>query len=120
MAECSDASSHRRSGHQTAATCSSPTSALGSCSNEPYRIAQATDNYAEQLMREWLLSARPLDDELHRTAFTRSLLLREDGETVLCVVCQQPLGDDPRQIAVLHRSQVTGIPPAVIEVALPF
>lgn len=55
-----------------------------------------------------------------QTAFTRSLLLREDGETVLCVVCQQPFGDDPRQIAVLHRSQVTSIPPTVIEVALPF
>lgn len=65
MAECPNASSHRRSGHQTAATCSSLSSALGSCSNEPHRIARATDNYAEQLMREWLLWASPLDGELH-------------------------------------------------------
>lgn len=66
MAACPDAHSQRRSGHQTAATCSSPSSALGSCSNEPHRIARATDNYAEQQpTRGWLLSASPLDGELH-------------------------------------------------------
>lgn len=98
-----------------------PSPVLESCSSEPHRIARATDNYTERLIRYLLLSASPVDEELHLMArFTRSLLFGQDCETVLCVVLLQPFGDDPRQIAVLHRAQVAGVPPTVIEVALPF